>query len=248
MTVTTFRLYGRSELDKLELAVAERLVGWQTAWLAQADVCCRAAMLHVPPISPAGFSETVGADLERWAHVQIDDAGVSELLSAIYGGPVELGIAPVLRPVVTQCLQELLSALAGDAQVLAAPGDEQWVQLSRPGSGCVSIEVQVGAAVLPVVVAPQLVAQLIPKPSVEIGATKPSTRGAAMRRRTVMLDVELGHTEIDLDALTGLQVGDVIVFEQPAAEPLTVRVRQGEAICRGYLGLSGGAPAIQVSN
>lgn len=248
MTITTFRLYGRSELEKLELAVAERLVGWQAAWLTQADVCCRASMLHVPPVPPAGFSETVGADVERWAHVQIDDAGASDLLSAIYGGPAEPGVAPVLRPVVTQCLQELLCALAGDAQMLAAPEVEQWLQLSRPGSGCVSLEVQVGAALLPVVVAPQLAGQLIPKPHVKTGPNKPAARGAAIQRRTVTLDVELGHAELDLDALAGLQVGDVILFEQAAAEPLTVRLRQGETVCRGYLGLSDGAPAIQVSN
>jgi flagellar motor switch/type III secretory pathway protein FliN len=193
----------------------------------------------------ASFSASARAGGERWAHVQLDDEGAALLVSAVYGGQAQPDSPSPLRPLVAQCLHDLLASILKEAETAPAPTDADWMRMMQYGSGAVLLEVQVGAALLPVVLSPALVQRFLPSPQVDTGS-RPLARRDAVLGQKVVLDVELGEAAVELAALAELQPGDVIVFDRHADAPLTVRARGGSILCEGYLGLAEGAPAIQL--
>ncbi|HEX5515649.1 MAG TPA: FliM/FliN family flagellar motor C-terminal domain-containing protein, partial [Gammaproteobacteria bacterium] len=244
VVIAPFRLYDRSQLESLQLALTDRLTEWQADWLPEANVCCRAVPLSQLPPGNDTFTSTIGVDVERWAHVQCGISTAASLLSAIYGATTGAAVVPMLRAIVVQCLQDLLHSLVQAAKALSAPTAEEWKRLAQRGSGTVLLEVQVGSAVLPVVLSAALVRDLLPKQTVVAAGVDPVPRAEALLGRSIMLDVELGQAEIELAALAELREGDVIVFDSHVDAPLTVRVRGGDALCEGYLGLAEGQSAV----
>lgn len=61
----------------------------------------------------------------------------------------------------------------------------------------------------------------------------------------IHLDVKLGNTELDIESITGLSVGDVITLDKSLNEKLSVLV-DGVEICDAYIGLHEGQLSIKI--
>ena len=68
-----------------------------------------------------------------------------------------------------------------------------------------------------------------------------------LMKTEVDLKVNLGHTEIDLQDLTGLKIGDVIPLSQDANSELLIQI-EGVPKFKGYYGINHGTIAMQVTD
>jgi len=68
----------------------------------------------------------------------------------------------------------------------------------------------------------------------------------ASGNRPVMLDVELEGCELEVGALQGLQVGDVVRLSHGLQSPASVR-HAGMSFCSAYLGRRGGRKAVELA-
>jgi flagellar motor switch/type III secretory pathway protein FliN len=68
---------------------------------------------------------------------------------------------------------------------------------------------------------------------------------AALNDKPVRISAQLAPCEIDLGALLGLRVGDIVPLPHPLEKPLAVNL-ESHLLCHAYLGKQGGVKAVEL--
>ena len=239
---------------------------WQ-AWLRNwvvvpdrrlAEVQCSLAWQAEPPLAARQWS-TLGAagSARAWLDAPGDPAQVafSALFGSNSGDRAESVNTPIGAAVVRQAHSELFEAMRNRLG-LGLPSSEQppTAPLFKPWSGAVVVSLgceSAGGQLL--LLDAQAVNQLMvgseqhlarPVPR-DAPPPPPVAVMAAMADKTVRVQVALAPCELDLGALCGLRVGDVIPLPHSLDTALTVSVG-GDAVCTGFLGRQGASRAVEL--
>ena len=238
---------------------------WQ-AWLREwavlpdrdlLDVRCALAWEAEPSLSGGQWATLgSGGSACAWSHAPGDSAPVtsSALFGSIIGDRPESANTPVASAVVRQANSELLGAVR-DRLGLGLSSSEiaPSASLFRPWSGAVVVslgsEIAGGHLML---LNPEAVNQLIvgyqQKPAAlpqDAQLPPPVAVIVALADKRVTVQVGLAPCELDLGALCGLRIGDIIPLPHLLDTALTVSVG-GDPLCTGFLGRQGAARAVEL--
>lgn len=227
MRTRPFRLFSEPERARLLALVEERCAAWARDWLP-------AAVPWRVETAPAEAREdwlAWGSEREWWALACAD----GELAAAICGG----GESPLALGAARAAMGALGAALLGAETAPAFAG----VKFDAgPGAAHTHVVLTAGTTRLRLASsASWTLRQLHAKPA----AAQFSARRAALADRGVDLRVILGIAEVELAALRGLQVGDVITLDARIDQPLTVQAGAGP-LCEARLGAQDGSRAVSL--
>jgi hypothetical protein len=233
-------------LQSLAKALEDQLARWRAAW----GIGCDAAGLRCQPAGqlPDAVGDWLAFDAagtaQAWFCVRDDkDAGLLQALfpGVVAPGPLACSVAGACRRDAIERIATLLGLACVDERAEAPAA-----ALTRVGSGAVEADLAAppGARLL---VGPEVAArwrkgrkqQLRPR-EVLVAATEAATN------ESLLLQVELDGCELEVGALQGLQVGDVVRLDHGLQTPASVR-HGGEPLCNAYLGRRGNRKAVELA-
>jgi flagellar motor switch/type III secretory pathway protein FliN len=226
MRTRPFRLFSEPERARLLARVEERCAVWARDWLP-AGVPWRVET--APPEAREDWLAW-GSEREWWALACAD----GELAAAICGGcesPLALGAAHT-------AIEALGATLLGAEAAPSFPATFD----AGPGAAHTHVVLTAGTTRLHLASsASWTLRQLQARPA----AAALTGRRTALAGRGVDLRVILGVAEVDLVALRGLQIGDVITLDARIDQPLEVQAGDG-ALCEARLGAQDGCRAVSL--
>jgi hypothetical protein len=235
---------------------------WLRNWAVLPDrdlleVRCALAWEAEPRLAARQWSTlgTVGSAC-AWFHVAGDSALVtsSALFGSNFGDRAESANTPIASAVVQQAHSELLEAMRDRFGLELSSSDRApGANLFRPWSGAVVVSLGPESAgghllLLNSEAVNQLMVGYEQKPAnLAQDARLPPPVGvvAALADKAVRVRVGLAPCELDLGALCGLRIGDIIPLPHLLDTALTVSVG-GDPVCTGFLGRQGAARAVEL--
>jgi len=242
MGARPYRLCSAAAIARAQLHATQALQRWCIEWMGPNAGGQIAVEVSEQPRTSAAANEEAG----RWLRAQGDkgtlwvETSRQALLARLLFGPS----AGVVRPgtlaasSAAQALEALLLELAGadSFQQASAP-----VHLQEAGRAGVQVMVRWGSESL------LLQGELAPAPR-PAAASARSPLGSLMHAlgaQPVTLQACLGSTELDLETLHMLRVGDVLRLDKRVDGGLDLSVAGEELRCGGYLVSLDGAKAIE---
>jgi flagellar motor switch/type III secretory pathway protein FliN len=220
---------------------------WTAAWgidVPAGQLLCQAAG---PQSLAADRWVAFAADAgpQAWLWLPPHDDG--QFLNALFRDASSTGM--LARAVAAGCRQDAIKRVASLLGLACAAGDAPppSALLARAGSGAVEALVT-AAPGLRLLLAPEVAAKWCRG----TGARLPDQRErlaaatSALAAFPVRLHVGLEGCELELAALQGLQVGDVVRLDHSLATPVAVRNGK-EHFCHAYLGRRGNRKAVELA-
>jgi hypothetical protein len=238
-----YKLFGAHERAALEKTVQTRLAAWGSAWLAEAPAVECAPAPELAARLAAGGAEWRASVLQNGDSIALrsDD----KRLAAALCGQADAGDSCYARHAAEEATRELAWALLGGREAQAAKGlpEDAWL----PGSACYACEISLGAARIGVVSNAgwtlHLLRSQLPRPP----AARLAERRAALAGQRVELRAVAGWAELQLGALRGLDVGNVIALEARIDRPMSLATPSGAVLCGARLGHREGRKAVSLA-
>jgi len=220
---------------------------WAAAWGVTGDrtqlFCQPASAQSLMADRWQEFGTESGPQAWLWCPQHGDD----QFAQALFPGPAKLG--PFARAVASACRQDLVARIS--ALIGLALGAERAVPLpaalARTNSGAVEA-VLAAPPGLRLVLSADLAMPWRTKSARYTPVTREPLSAAttALAERLLSLQVELEGCELDVAALQGLQIGDVVRLNHGLDTPVAVR-HAGESLCRAYLGCRDSRKAVELA-
>ncbi|MFT4171331.1 MAG: FliM/FliN family flagellar motor C-terminal domain-containing protein [Rhodocyclaceae bacterium] len=188
---------------------------WQWFALEEGDLC--SIWLAAPLDAEHRFAVACGL---KATHPLAGDAAIGDVLA-------------------TSCWADLKNqlALAAGSQPHPALAQNPLSQVAAPFSGAAMLRVTCEGFTVVLVLDGEKVAALVPAGvAPEFAPTELHHVPEAVDALAVSVECELRPMSVPLGTLASLAVGDVLVCEHGLHEPLYVRTRGGDPLCRAYLG------------
>jgi hypothetical protein len=176
-------------------------------------------------------------------------AGAADVLGAGLFALQGLPRTPVARAVAdaaaADAVRALAQALGLEVRTPAASGPPP----DGAFDGAVHLALPLAGEALRVVLDAACVAALVePAPAAAAPPRAPLVAlEAALARRRLRLQVELGACELDLGTLQGLRVGDVLPLPLGLDAPARMLDAGGQHLCDAYIGRQGGSKAVELA-
>lgn len=241
MGARPYRLCSDSAIARAQLHATQALQRWSIEWVGPTAAGQIAVEVSQQPRAPAAANEEAG----RWLRAQGShgtlwiETSQQALIGRLLFGPSAAAVRPgtLAASSATQALEALLLELAAadSFQQASAP-----VHLKEAGRAGVQLIVRWGSESLLVQ------GELAHAPRPAAAARSPlGSLVQALGAQPVTLQACLGSTELDLQTLQMLRVGDVLRLDKRVDEGLDLSVAGEELRCGGYLVALEGAKAIE---
>jgi len=239
------------QLEALGAALQRAVAQWREAWgLPAATGAARCAAAEPETVLREGWRMLGDSSAAAWLHVPAESAGA--LAQFLFGAETQAPVATGVAEACTRDGQRRLCALLGlpDADALPQsppPG------VGQPWSGAVqaTLEATPGWTLL---ISAEAMHAWCRRNGVPTQAGDPArareplcSATDAMGSRTVPVHVELAGCEIDLGALQGLQIGDVVRLPHAVDAPARLTDSHGQLLFEGYLVAHQGRKAIELA-
>jgi hypothetical protein len=255
MTPRPFVLHGESALRALRERCAAAATRWSADWgvtLDERSIACSACDGE----SPAGAAPWRSWRPAGAAVAWIADGDCEEAVAWAIAGGEGLPRGPMrVTPLVAQAAAEALADLVG-ALVQALRGKPGMpaslepgqiaADVLAPGSGAVAVFLQLGPAVLGIVVPHRELALPASPRSARPPAIDVTPVVAAVQGTSVVVRAEMGTVEVAVAEVRDLAPGDVIRLGRRLADPVELVGPDGAALCRGHLGAYEGCRALDL--
>lgn len=231
-------------LERAESEVGQLFQEWSAAWgVGQIAVRCQAASPGFECERNLWVSFGVAGRELAWMAPAFDEA---ELLAAMFPGAAAFG--PLARAVAQACRQDLHARMGSLVGASSPPGiGSPAAFLARAGSG--ALEARLSGLVQGCI--------LVHPEAASRWRASSRTRGmrgtyplvcatAALAGRSIPLEVQLEGCELDVRALQGLRLGDVVRLEHALEQPAMLR-HGGVALCAAFLGRLQNRKAVELA-
>ncbi len=228
--------------ERVTAILSKPLLAWRERWLP-AGSACTLSLLDTDGAAPAHPSATLARG--SFADAELSGDGLRALVKSVLDlDPTQQEANADDRAVLDGFAREVMRDLVSTLEV-ALPASGQGA-----GRSYLAVDLKLeGDSVAVLWLGAGQVAALIRKTA---AAARPSrqpigARSDAIRATPVTLVGHLGNIELALDDLQGIGVGDVLVLDRAAHEPVELRLSQGsQALARGRLSKKDGCAAIQL--
>lgn len=240
------RWWSESGMQRLSDDLRVLLQAWSVAW----DIPCNAAGLRCGPPQPQGWHEGDWIAFEAGGHAQawlrLPDDGGAALLTACFGVSTRVGL--LARAVIDGCQDDLVARIAGFAGLVCRAGSSAPDPgLARFASGTLDVDfpAPLNARLR---IGPGIAARWnVMQRTVAGRRLEPlATVLAALGNHPLTLDLELEGCELEVGALQGLQIGDVVRLGHGLHRPAAFR-HAGAPVCNAYLGRRGIRKAVELA-
>lgn len=262
MEALPYKLFGTHERAALAAALEGSLAAWAAAWLPTPGAiridCAPACETPARRAGrgPGSWIRLAGTQGGEWIAAAVAPDDLLVLAQALCGGAdprlltAFAGSSEIAGEAADSALHELCASLLGSPQARSTRGDEAAPPQSAftAGSACYGAEITLGAAKMVLVTGAEWTLRLLRG---RLGAPGAAPRLAERRSgvagQCVALQVVAGWAEMDVAALRGLAVGDVIALDARIDRPLVLAGAAGAPLCHARLGSRGGRRAVALS-
>lgn len=243
MGARPYVLLSRTRLAVIERVMSDAVRGWQAQW-GDAGLrveCVAAGRGDAAGFAPRGAWRGAGQAWQDW-----NEEMAIAIACGLFGGSAA-GLAHTLAARAQDALMAALAVAALPQAVRQARPEEVAPALWQAGSGAVLVRLWCGRQALRLLLSPPAVAALAPVTAPQLAPLAPCPLQSAVGAAAVALPVRLGGVQLPLAALMSVRVGDVILLEAAADQPLQVLAPDGEqTLLYAHLGRVGQALAVEV--
>jgi flagellar motor switch/type III secretory pathway protein FliN len=255
MSYRDFHLLGKTELNRIAEGATAAVQRWSETWLAgrPQNPVVQASALN----SPAQLGQAVDAS---WQGVLVDHYSVVEfchagdmtryLLTSESSENTVTSASGIVGKMTVELTTELIKIIVKEFNPTVASfahiGDSCTlpVAANSPGNAMILIEINFTPGVSSkLLIEHTLLKGVAPEPRPVGNLT---AAHSAIGNNQLHLNVQLGKTDLNIETLMALGVGDVLKLDKPIDEELEV-MANGKVICKGYVGKSADRYAIRVS-
>ncbi len=248
-----FRLVSDTQKKEIDTKLSLIVNGWLKIWFSSLpDLSI--AKIETDQVLFFNANEWLvfGRAPDAWVAWKLDGIVSRELLSMMFN--FSIGNSAKLSPIMIDIVKDAAFSFVSELTTYCQSDNQSFSELSEPvdslrtgwGSGTISVKFKIGTVQQHIAIGGDYVGLLSPLGPYNIQGVSLTKREDAINDYKTSLDVLVGNTDVTLDELANLEVGDVIRLGSLIQEPFSIRSSDGKPMANAYLGVNGNFKVVKL--